>query len=651
VAFTETVKVVIDIVTGNAKSGLASLKSDVASAEGGFAKLKAGVQGAGQMLGSLPLPVVAGAIGTAAAAVKGLGDNFTKTALDAKSLSSATGLSVEAASEWIAAGDDVGVTADMMSAAFGRATKNIGAAPEKFEALGISIRHASDGSVDMKETLLGAIDVINGIQDPTQKAAVASQVFGKAWQSMTPILERGSGALRDIMADTSDAQRITDDEVAAAKRWQAAMDDLGDTLTDVELQLGGLIVQGLSPSIAAVADMGRTVTDLSGQLSALGGGPIQLVGNGLAFWIKNLSPVGESLRVLETAATTSSAAVGLLGDALGTSAPNAEATARSIEAVHQAATIGLPPAVAAAREHEAAMQDQATASDALSGAVATMGSSLHAAGAELSDVGSTSQIAKQSQDEFAAALKVTSTRANEQSAELDRLSQRMQTQQNAALGAMGAELNLEQAVNGLSGALTTQSADSLDVREKVLGVASAASELAGKQAEARGQVFTANDSINAQQGALETLRGQFPQLSGVIDGFIGRLNSIPRDTEVEVHAHATGLDAIMDEINRIARQRPTVFVDFKGGTHVGGAAAGGVHEGPTIVGERGPELVDLPSGSFVHTASDTRSLLSSGGGGNTYVNVNMPPGSDGDDVVRALKKYERRNGSVPIRVA
>lgn len=33
-----------------------------------------------------------------------------------------------------------------------------------------------------------------------------------------------------------------------------------------------------------------------------------------------------------------------------------------------------------------------------------------------------------------------------------------------------------------------------------------------------------------------------------------------------------------------------------------------------------------------------------------HVTVNMPPGSDGDDVVRALKSYERRAGPIPVRV-
>jgi TP901 family phage tail tape measure protein len=35
-------------------------------------------------------------------------------------------------------------------------------------------------------------------------------------------------------------------------------------------------------------------------------------------------------------------------------------------------------------------------------------------------------------------------------------------------------------------------------------------------------------------------------------------------------------------------------------------------------------------------------------GGATNITVNMPPGANGDDVVRALRQYQRRNGAVPI---
>jgi hypothetical protein len=88
------------------------------------------------------------------------------------------------------------------------------------------------------------------------------------------------------------------------------------------------------------------------------------------------------------------------------------------------------------------------------------------------------------------------------------------------------------------------------------------------------------------------------------------------------------------------------------------------------IGEAGPEVVlpltnparmssllDDPRVSGpIMAAMDSWMPLSGwsggGGGGDTYVNatINMPPGSNGDDVVRALRQYERRSGPIPISV-
>jgi hypothetical protein len=48
---------------------------------------------------------------------------------------------------------------------------------------------------------------------------------------------------------------------------------------------------------------------------------------------------------------------------------------------------------------------------------------------------------------------------------------------------------------------------------------------------------------------------------------------------------------------------------------VPGKAAGGSASGLTMVGERGPELVNLPAGSYVNKASDTQRMLGNSGGG------------------------------------
>jgi SLT domain-containing protein len=86
---------------------------------------------------------------------------------------------------------------------------------------------------------------------------------------------------------------------------------------------------------------------------------------------------------------------------------------------------------------------------------------------------------------------------------------------------------------------------------------------------------------------------------------------------------------------------PGAFPEFR-------ARGGPIRAGrPYIVGEEGPELV-IPSGAGrVMSAPQTQSML----GGSTYmVTVNMPPGADGDQVVSALRRWERSNGPLPVGV-
>lgn len=104
--------------------------------------------------------------------------------------------------------------------------------------------------------------------------------------------------------------------------------------------------------------------------------------------------------------------------------------------------------------------------------------------------------------------------------------------------------------------------------------------------------------------------------------------------------------ALIQNINRgIGATAPGVpsgmFLGIGGGIQPradGGPVTGGR---PYIVGENGPELfVPGMSGGIIPNSGVT-------GGGNV-ININMPAGSSGDDIVRALQNWTRRNGSIPI---
>jgi hypothetical protein len=124
-------------------------------------------------------------------------------------------------------------------------------------------------------------------------------------------------------------------------------------------------------------------------------------------------------------------------------------------------------------------------------------------------------------------------------------------------------------------------------------------------------------------------------------------NGITDGVEAAVRWVLQKLDTLLGPLDEVVGKVASLFggsaedavrrrIVEAGGSVPRRAAGGPVLAGsPYIVGERGPEL-------FVPGASG--SIVPNGVGGMT-VNVYMPPGSDGDDVVDKIREYERRNGT------
>lgn len=86
--------------------------------------------------------------------------------------------------------------------------------------------------------------------------------------------------------------------------------------------------------------------------------------------------------------------------------------------------------------------------------------------------------------------------------------------------------------------------------------------------------------------------------------------------------------------------------------HVGTAATGGVRNGMTLVGEHGPELVDLAPGSHVRSNPDTRRLLSNGAyNQGTPMIVFQSSGRRVDDILlEILREAIHQRGGDPVTV-
>lgn len=109
-------------------------------------------------------------------------------------------------------------------------------------------------------------------------------------------------------------------------------------------------------------------------------------------------------------------------------------------------------------------------------------------------------------------------------------------------------------------------------------------------------------------------------LSNEVKDMRNRINSLPRSKTITVHVSVTGRERLDSLGHRIGGYKASGGVVGAGGMAHGGikgAADGATSSGMTLVGEYGPELVDLPPGTSVKSNPDTMRIMSGGGGGNT----------------------------------
>jgi len=232
-----------------AERAFVDIRKQVAQAEGTMGKFKAAGKGVFDAVSANAASFAAAGVSAFATfAAKGV-SAFQDLALSSDKFASATGLAVEEASRLIEVTGDIGIETNSVETAIGKMNKELGKSPELFEELGIQVAYAKDGTVDANETFLNTIDRLNKIKDPATRAKVATQILGKGWRDMSELIQMGSDELRKSLATVSDAKTISPEEVAKAKKFRDTMDRLGDTVGDLALKLGEVLVPVLEKAV------------------------------------------------------------------------------------------------------------------------------------------------------------------------------------------------------------------------------------------------------------------------------------------------------------------------------------------------------------------------------------------------------------------
>ena len=253
------------------------------------------------------------ALGTAAASVtalyegiKALHNMTVEYAAKADELitkSAMTGLSTDFLQAYEYAQNLVDVDLDTFTGAMQRLTDKMADARDgneklaaTFERLGVSVIDTSDGSLrPAEEVIMEVIDALHNMGNETERNAVASDLFGKSYQSLNPLIVSGTGVLQEYMDAAHDNYVLTEDQIAA----------LGEL--DDQVQKNNNEWEALKKQIAAeFAPASKEALENFGKLVAAGGkalsesGIIEGVGEIFMFLSNMLQPLTDLLDTSDT---------------------------------------------------------------------------------------------------------------------------------------------------------------------------------------------------------------------------------------------------------------------------------------------------------------------------------------------------------------
>lgn len=269
-------------------------------------------------------------LGTAILApLAGAAKVFADMGSNLQDASDRTGVSVEALSALGYAADLSGAGMETLESDIRRmqrtivdATEGTKTATDALADLGLTVDNLKDLSPEAQFELLA--DRLDKIDDPTRKAALAMEIFGKSGTQLLPMLKGGSQALAEYRKQ---AERlgliISTKDAAAADAFGDALDDLWKVLKMSAFIIGSALAPTLKTVTETIIRIAVAINRWIGQNKALivatlkiatvlvaAGGAI--VGLGLS-----ISTIGVAIGGLASALSVASAAFGALITAIG----------------------------------------------------------------------------------------------------------------------------------------------------------------------------------------------------------------------------------------------------------------------------------------------------------------------------------------------
>lgn len=171
---------------------------------------------------------------------------FAKSGIDAadslNDMSQRLGVSVKDLASFKLAAEQSGTSLDGVGAGIARLSRSIGEAEGGNKQLGKALTDLGITARDPKEAFFQLADAVQKTDDPNKRAALLSQVLGKSYGELVPLLSQGGEALRQ---SARDSESFAD----AMSRLAPEADKFNDSLAQLKSNLAGIAAQAIGPAV------------------------------------------------------------------------------------------------------------------------------------------------------------------------------------------------------------------------------------------------------------------------------------------------------------------------------------------------------------------------------------------------------------------
>lgn len=219
---------------GSVATGTSALHTQV---KGDLSKVEELVGGVTKRFAAWAAVVAGGAV------LKGSIDATSTFTKEATSLSKALGINTREAATMNVALGDIYSSADTMTSASSKLAKQLRTNEGDLNKLGITTRDSSGNLRNMRDLMMDTLQVLGGYEEGTSRTIAMQIAFGKGAEEVGGLLKLNNKVLEEARQKQEElGLTVSVQNVDAAKRYRAVMNDVGDVLLAVKKAIGDAVM-------------------------------------------------------------------------------------------------------------------------------------------------------------------------------------------------------------------------------------------------------------------------------------------------------------------------------------------------------------------------------------------------------------------------